>query len=156
MNQVKKFRAVAFALTIATTVGCSSGNSDASTTTTTPTAVLDTLPGTVPAPVGGVRQAASVLFNVAAPGGSVVVTLTSAVETHPDGTTNPNVVVGVAVGSPNAGTCTLGTGNVPALLQAGAASALSGTASAGLYCVQVSDVTNQQGPVAFTVVVSHP
>jgi hypothetical protein len=117
---------------------------------------VDTLPGTVAAPVGGVRQAASVLFNVASPGGSVLVTLTSAVETHPDGTTNPNVVVGIAVGSPTAGSCALAAGNVPILLQAGANSSISGTAAAGLYCVQVSDVTNQLGPVAFTVVISHP
>jgi len=117
---------------------------------------LDTLPGTVPAPVNGVRQAASVLFAVATPGGTVTVTLTSAVETHPDGTTNPNVVMGVAVGTPSGTTCTLGAGNVPALLQAGANSSLSGTAGSGAYCVQVSDVTNQQGPVAFTIVVSHP
>jgi hypothetical protein len=103
-----------------------------------------------------VDDEASVLFNVASPGGTVVVTLTSAVETHPDATTNPNVVVGVAVGSPSAGSCSLGTGNVPALLQSGANSSLSGTAAAGLYCVQVSDVTNQLGPVAFTVVISHP
>jgi hypothetical protein len=47
-------------------------------------------------------------------------------------------------------------GNVPILLQAGASSSISGTAAAGLYCVQVSDVTNQLGPVAFTVVISHP
>jgi hypothetical protein len=103
-----------------------------------------------------VRQAASVNFNVNAPGGTVVVTLTSAVQTNPDGSVNPNVVMGVAVGTPAAGACSLGAGNVPALLQAGANSSLSGTAASGLYCVQVSDVTNQQGPVAFTVVVQHP
>jgi hypothetical protein len=103
-----------------------------------------------------VRQAASVPFNVNAPGGTVVVTLTSAVQTNPDGTVNPNVVMGVAVGTPSAGACTLGAGNVPALFQAGANSSLSGTAASGVYCVQVSDVTNQLGPVAFTVVVQHP
>jgi hypothetical protein len=114
------------------------------------------LSGTVPAVVAGVRQTASVLFNVASPGGSVLVTLTSAVETNPDGTMNPNVVVGLGVGTPNAGSCVLAAGDVPVLLQSGANSSLSGTAAAGLYCVQVSDMTNQPGPVAFTVVVSHP
>ena len=155
MNHVNRSLALVLTFTVGLSVGCG-GSSDTSTTTTAPTLSVDTLPGTVAAPVAGVRQAASVLFNVASPGGSVLVTLTSAVETHPDGTTNPNVVVGVAVGSPTAGSCALAAGNVPILLQAGANSSISGTAAAGLYCVQVSDVTNQLGPVAFTVVISHP
>jgi hypothetical protein len=154
MHHVNWSLALALTATIGLSAGCSGGSSTSSTTS--PTLSLDTLPGTVLPPVDGVRQAASVLFNVAAPGGTVVVTLTSAVETHPDGTTNPNVVVGVAVGNPSGGSCSLGTGNVPILLQSGANSSISGTAAAGLYCVQVSDVTNQLGPVAFTVVVSHP
>ena len=155
MHHVNKFLTVAMTLMIGLSAGCSGGSS-ASTTTASPPLSLDTLPGTVPPPVDGVRQAASVLFNVASPGGSVVVTLTSAVETRPDGTSNPNVVVGIAVGNPSGASCSLGTGNVPILLQSGANSSISGTAAAGLYCVQVSDVTNQLGPVAFTVVISHP
>jgi len=155
MDHVKMSFVVALTFGVSFCAGCS-GNSSAASTTTTPTVVLDTLPGTVPAAVGGVRQSASVLFNVAAPGGTVVVTLTSAVETNPDGTTNPNVVMGVGVGTQTAGSCTLATGDVPVLMQAGANSSLSGTAAAGLFCVQVSDVTNQIGSVAFTVVVSHP
>jgi hypothetical protein len=155
MKHLNRSLALALLVTVGTCFGCG-GSSNSSTTTTTPTLVSETLPGTVPAPIGGVRQAASVVFNVNAPGGSVAVTLTSAVQTNPDGSVNPNVVMGVAVGTPAAGACSLGTGNVPALLQAGANSSLSGTAAAGLYCVQVSDVTNQLGPVAFTVVVQHP
>ena len=155
MHHVNSSLAAALAVTIGLAAGCS-GNSTTSATTTSPTLSLDTLPGTVPPPVDGVRQVASVLFNVGSTGGSVSVTLTSAVETHPDGTTNPNVVMGVAVGNPSGASCALGTGNVPNLLQAGANSSISGTAAAGLYCVQVSDVTNQLGPVAFTVVVAHP
>lgn len=155
MNHVNRSLALALTFMVGICAGCG-GSSDTSAATTSPTLSVDTLPGTVPAPVAGVRQAASVLFNVASPGGSVLVTLTSAVETHPDGSTNPNVVMGVAVGSPSAGSCALGAGNVPALLQAGANSSISGTAAAGLYCVQVSDVTNQLGPVTFTLVISHP
>ena len=154
MKHLNRSLALALLVTVIC-VGCGGGSSSSSTTTT-PTLVSDTLPGTVPAAIGGVRQAASVIFNVNAPGGTVVVTLTSAVETNLDGSVNPNVVMGVAVGTPAAGACSLGTGNIPALLQAGANSSLSGTAASGLYCVQVSDVTNQVGPVAFTLVVQHP
>jgi hypothetical protein len=155
MKHLNRSLALALMVTVGICVGCS-GGSNSSSTTTSPTLVSDTLPGTVPAPVAGVLQSASVIFNVNAPGGTVLVTLTSAVETNPDSSVNPNVVMGVAVGTPTAGTCSLGTGNVPVLLQAGANSSISGTAASGLYCVQVSDVTNQAGPVAFTVVVSHP
>src|SRR6478736_569715 len=154
MKHLNRFSALALLVTVGMCVGCGGSNSSSSTTTS-PTLVSETLPGTVPAPIGGVRQAASVPFNVNAPGGSVAVTLTSAIQTNPDGTANPNVVMGVAVGTPSTGACSLGTGNVPALLQAGANSTISGTAASGLYCVQVSDVTNQVGPVAFTVVVQH-
>jgi hypothetical protein len=155
MKHLYRSCALALLVTVGMCVGC--GGSDSSSSTTTSTALIsDTLPGTVPAPIGGVRQAASVIFNVNAPGGTVAVTLTSAVETNPDGSVNPNVVMGVGVGTPAAGACSLGTGNVPALLQAGANATLSGTTASGLYCVQVSDVTNQLGPVAFTVVVQHP
>jgi hypothetical protein len=155
MNHVQTGLALALAVTIAISPACSGGSGNTSTTTS-PTLSQETLSGTVPPPVAGVRQAAFVPFNVGSPGGSVQVTLTSAVETHPDGTTNPNVVVGVAVGSPSGGSCALSAGNVPILLQSGANSAISGSAAAGVYCVQVSDVTNQLGPVAFTVVIQHP
>jgi hypothetical protein len=155
MNHVNRSFVLALAFMVSLSAACG-GSSDTSTATTSPTLNLDTLPGTVPAPIAGVRQAASILFNVAAPGGTVAVTLTSAVEMNPDGSSNPNVVMGVAVGSPSGASCTLGAGNVPVLLQAGANSTLSGTAAAGLYCVQVSDVTNQIGPVSFTLAISHP
>src|SRR5262245_50429509 len=155
MHHVKKGFALALMLTAGLSAACG-GDSGNTTTTTTPTLSQETLSGTVPPPAAGVRQAASVPFNVASPGGTVQVTLTSAVESHPDGTTNPNVVMGIAVGSPSAGACALAAGNVPILLQSGANSAISGSAAAGVYCVQVSDVTNQLGPVAFTVVIQHP
>jgi hypothetical protein len=154
MKHLNRSLALAVLVTIIC-VGCG-GDSGSSATTTSPTLISDTLPGSVAAPVAGVRQASSVIFNVNAPGGTVLVTLTSAVETNSDGTVNPNVVMGVAVGTSASGVCSLGTGNLPVLLQAGANSSITGTAAAGLYCVQVSDVTNQTGPVAFTVVVQHP
>jgi hypothetical protein len=86
----------------------------------------------------------------------VTVTLTSAVETFPNGTLNPDVVVGLAVGTPAGTTCTLPAGSTPALFQAGAMTSLSGALNAGAYCVQVSDQTVQQGPAAYTVLVASP
>jgi hypothetical protein len=86
----------------------------------------------------------------------VTLTLTSAVETFPNGTLNPDVVVGLAVGTPAGTTCDLPAGSTPALLQAGAMASLSGALNAGTYCVEVSDQTVQQGPAAFTVVVVSP
>ena len=154
MKHLNRSLALALLVTVIC-IGCGGGSSSSSTATS-PTLVSDTLSGTVPAAIGGVHQSTSVLFNVAAPGGSVAVTLTSAVETNPDGSVNTSVVVGVAVGTSSAGVCTLSAGTTPTPLQASANSTLSGTAAAGLYCVQVSDVTNQLGPVAFTVFVSHP
>jgi hypothetical protein len=143
--------ALAFAL-----IGVACNNSsDTSTTTPTPPLTSETLTGTVNPPVNGVLQSASNPFTVTA-AGSVSVTLTSAVLTNPDGTTNPSVVVGVAVGTQSGSTCTLGSGNVPTSMQAGANATLSGTLAAGNYCVQVSDQTNQKGPVAYSVVVVHP
>ena len=39
--------------------------------------------------------------------------------------------------------------------QGGGIAQINGTISAGSYCVQVSDVTNQLGPVAYAVALSH-
>jgi hypothetical protein len=134
---------------------CNNGSSSSTTSATVPL-TSETLPGVVPAPINSVLQSANVFFTVGAPGGTVTVTLTSAVQTNPDGTANPSVVMGVAVGTASGTTCSLGVNNLPVLMQASATSTLSGTANPGAFCVQVSDVTNQSGPVAFTIVVTHP
>jgi hypothetical protein len=116
-----------------------------------------TLTGTVLAAVDGHGQGDFKTFNVGQSGGAVTVTLTSAVETFPNGTLNPAVVMGLGVGTPSGpSTCTLPTGSTPALLQGSAMSILSGTLNAGTYCVHVSDQTIQKGRVAYTVVVSSP
>jgi hypothetical protein len=115
-----------------------------------------TLNGTVPAAVNGVPQTASHEFSVGPGGGMVSVTLTSAVETFRNGSVNPSVVMGLAVGNPSGNSCLLPAGTTPALIQATATSPLSGPLNAGTYCVQVSDQTIQVGPVAYTVVVVSP
>jgi len=88
-------------------------------------------------------------------GGSVTVTLTSAVETLPDGTLLPTVTMGLGIGTVTNGGCTLLAGAF-ATAQGSATPQLSGSLSAGTYCVQVSDVTNQLGPVSYAVAVTHP
>ena len=84
------------------------------------------------------------------------VTLTSAIETMPDGSLLPSVTMGLGVGSVSGNTCSL-FANTFTTAQASATSQLSGTiGSNGTYCAQVSDVSTQLGPVAYSVVVSHP
>jgi hypothetical protein len=84
-------------------------------------------------------------------GATVTVTLTSAVETFPNGQLNPTVFVGLALGSPIGMTCTLPPGSTPTPAQAGFTAPT--TLNPGTYCIQVSDTTIQTGPVAYTVVV---
>lgn len=148
---------------VLTTAACDSSSSTSPTMTSpntpgvtslTPT-YIQRLSGIVPAPVDGVPQSDSKTFKVGQGGGTVSVTLTSAVETFPNGTINPAVVMGLAVGAPGPGTCTLSAGQAPSLVQPGA-TGLSGTLNAGAYCIQISDQTVQQGPVMYTVVIVAP
>jgi hypothetical protein len=77
------------------------------------------------------------------------------VETLPGGTLLTTVAMGLGVGSVTDGVCTLVSGAYTTA-QAGASPQLSGSSvSAGTYCVQLSDVTNQLGPVSYAVAVAH-
>ena len=108
-----------------------------------------------PPPVNGVLQTAFGTFIVGQGGGSVTVTLTSAVETLPSGMLLTTVTMGVGIGTVAGGICTL-LPNAFTTAQSGSTPQLSGTLSAGTYCAQVSDVTSQLGPVAYALAVSHP
>jgi hypothetical protein len=151
---MKNFILVALVSVVVTTVACSSG-STTSPVTTAPSTTTVTLQGTVPAAVNGVQQSDARNFSVGQGGGAVTITLTSAIETFPNGTLNPAVVMGLAVGSPNGTTCTLSAGTTPTLVQPGA-TGLSGTLNAGAYCLQISDQTVQQGSVVYTIVIVAP
>ena len=141
-----------FALAVS---ACDNGSSTPATSASA--AVLtDTVAGIVPAAVNAVPQSAFNNFVVGQAGGAVTVTLTSAVETLPGGALNSTVAMGMGVGVPTATTCVLATGTAPTIFQAGATATLSGTAGAGVLCVLVTDVTIQPGPVAYTVVITHP
>ena len=138
---------VAVALVL-TTDACDNGSS-ASTTTPTLTTTTDVLVGTV-----GALQSSSNSFNVGQGGGTVTVTLTSAVQTLPGGTLLTSVTVQVALGSVTGSTCTP-TANGSALAQASSSPVLQGPVGAGTFCVQVTEVTGV-GPVAYAVAVNHP
>jgi hypothetical protein len=111
------------------------------TSTTTTPAATETFTGTVP--VAG-RDFHS--FNVLA--GPLTVTLTTA---GPPAT----ITMGLGIGAPTDTTCTLfsgGSTNTPA----GTTAQLSGTInSAGPLCVEIYDIGNQSGPVAYSVTVIH-
>ena len=138
--------------------GCSgSETSPSSTTTTTTTATLtnEVFTGTVAVPVDGIRQSSFNTFVVSSSGYGLTITLTSAVETLPGGTLLTTVTMGLGVGTVTDGVCTLVSGGFTTA-QGGSSPQLSGSsAAAGTYCVQVSDVTNQLGPVAYAAAVAH-
>ena len=146
---------VLIAAVVAAATACSGSSSSSSSTAPTQTFVTDVLTGTVPAPVAGVLQSASNTFNVGQGGGSVTVTLTSTTETYPSGVLVAGVTMGLAVGSASITGCTP-LANAFTTASPGSAPQLSGSLAAGSYCVQVSDVTNQLGPVAYAVAVTHP
>ena len=151
-------RLILIALPLAlTAVACDNGSSSSTTpTTTTPqTFATEIFTGTVPVPVNGVLQSVFNPFTVGQGGGQISVTLTSAVETLPGGTLLTTVTVGLAIGTLSGTTCTI-IPNASTPAQAGSVPQLSGSLAAGTYCVQLSDVTNQLGPVAYAVAVVHP
>ena len=133
--------------------GCS-GSSSSSTASPSQTITSDILTGTVPPPVNGVLQNSANFFSVGQGGGTINVTLTSAIETLPGGTLLPTVTMGLAVGTGSPACTPLANAFVTA--QAGSSPQLSGSVAAGTYCVLVSDVTGQVGPVAYAVAISHP
>ena len=146
-----------FAVGVLLITGACSGSSSSRSSTTSPTQTIatDVLTGTVPPPVNGVLQSAANNFTVGQGGGTVSVTLTSATETLPGGSLLTGVTMGLAVGTSAITGCTP-LANSFTTAQASSVPQLSGTLNAGAYCVLVSDVTNQLGPVAYAVAVAHP
>lgn len=130
---------------------------DRSVTLLTPevTIFTEVLTGTVLPPVNGELQRTVRTFTVGQGGGDVTVTLSSAVQTLPDGTQQTNVLVGLGVGTVVNGACQVAA-SAYVTTPAGTTPQLAGTLTAGTYCAQVSDVTIQTGPVAFSITVTHP
>lgn len=119
------------------------------------TIITDVFNGTVEPPVGETLQRASTTYTVGQGGGPVTITLTSAVLTRPDGTTNANVLMGLGAGTINNGVCVVAVTSYVTTV-AGSSPQLAGNLAEGTYCVQVSDVSVQVGPVAFSVRITHP
>ena len=106
------------------------------------TLTTDTFTGTVP--VGGLDFHP---FTVTA-GGTVNITLVAA---GPPAT----ITMGLAIGTPGTtGVCSLLSGG-SVLTPPGSTAQLTGTVAAGAYCVEVVDVGNAAGPIAYTVTVAH-
>ena len=68
---------------------------------------------------------------------------------------NPATTVELGVGTPSTTNCALVSGGVKPAAQAGTTAQLSGSLTAGPYCVQVRDSQNR-GPLTYTVTVVHP
>jgi hypothetical protein len=151
---MKHFSLVALVIVLATAACDNSGST--TPTTTSPATTTITVSGTVPAAVNGVPQSDSHTFTVGQSGGTVTLTLTSAVETLPGGTLNPSVVVGIGIGTLVGTTCTVTAGTTQLL--SASASPISGTLNPGTWCLQVTneDASSTSGPVAYTVVILTP
>lgn len=120
--------------------GCGSSSS---ATTTAPTVTLtETFSGTV-----NVGSSDFHTFTMST-SGQVAVTLTAAAPPA-------NIIMGLAIGSPNGTTCTPLAGASIATA-AGASPELMGDVSGGTLCVLVSDVGNETAPITYTVSVTHP
>lgn len=146
--------ALVLAAAVIVSTGCDRSVRLAGPSETGQTVITEVLTGTVLPPVNQVLQKTFVTFTVGQGGGPVTITLTSAVQTRPDGTLQPTVQMGLGAGAPANGTCVVPLGSY-VVTTAGTTPHLSGSLSAGVYCVQVSDVTGQVGPVAFSVTIQH-
>jgi hypothetical protein len=124
-----------------------------SSTDVTLTPTTEILTGTVNAPVNGTLQSDTKTFTVGQKS-EADITLTSAVETLPGGQLLSTVTMGLTVGTWSGSTCTP-TFGANAAAPASSAILISGIVNAGMYCVIVSDVTTQLGPVAYSVTVAH-
>ena len=74
--------------------------------------------------------------------------------TRPDGTVQTTVQMGLGAGTVENGVCVVPV-TAYVVTAAGSLPHLSGNLPAGTYCVQVSDVTSQTGPVVFAVTIQH-
>jgi len=65
------------------------------------------------------------------------------------------IVMGVGVGTPASGSCSLLNGATEQTA-AGTSPQVTGKVTPGVLCVEVYDVGNESAPVSYTVSVSHP
>ena len=147
--------ALALAVAAVVSTGCDRSVRLAGPSETGQTVITEVLTGTVAPPVNTVLQKTFKTFTVGQGGGPVTITLTSAVLTRPDGTVLTTVQMGLGAGTVDTGgICVIPTGSY-VVTPAGTSPQLAGNLNAGTYCVQVSDVTTQVGPVAFSIKIEH-
>ena len=149
-----RIRYVAFALAglALVSVGC---NRSVALLAPEQTIINDILTGSVLPPVNGELQRTFKTFTVGQGGGDVTVTLSSAIQSLPDGTQQTNVMMGLGAGTVSAGLCVVPV-TAYVTTRPGTTPQLAGSLAPGTYCVQVSDITIQTGPVVFSVTVTHP
>jgi hypothetical protein len=123
------------------TVACQNSSNDLPGIPVTPVPMTETFTGTVA--VGGLDFKP---FTVTI-SGTVSATLTAVGP-------NPLAIVVLGIGTPSATTCALVT-NGATTAQASTTAQLSGSLTAGSYCVQVQDIQNL-GPLTYSVTVVHP
>ena len=138
-----KRRGLALAVGCALAVAACGGNSTSGTVSApTATRTTDTFSGTVQ--VGGSA------FH------SFPVTQTGTIDVDLTAASPPaNVAMGVAIGTPGDAGCTPLAG-ASGTIVAGPTPQLTGVTTAGTLCVQIRDVGQATGPVAYTVTVTHP
>jgi hypothetical protein len=138
-----------FALVVCALAGTACGDGGNSTPNfiqPTPTQVTENFTGTVA--IGGSDIHT---FTVAADGQALAVTLTAA---GPPATIFVGLGVGTPSGTPIGSSCTLLSGG-STVTPAGTTPQLSGTISAGSYCLVVSDVGNQTAAITYAATVTH-
>lgn len=103
--------------------------------------------------MNGVPQSFSSAFLLPS-AGTVTVTLTSAVETMLDGSALSTVTVGVGLGTMTNGVCAV-TPGAYITTASGTSAQMAWAMPAGTDCVQVSDVTVQEGAVAYAITLTY-
>ena len=149
-----KYLALVLASAAVASAGCDRSIRLLEPTPTDQTIITEVLTGTVAPQVGGVFQRTFKTYVVGQGGGPVTVTLTSAVQTRPDGTVQNSVTMGLGAGTVLNGVCVIAA-TAYLTTPPGTSPQLVGSLAPGTYCVEVSDVTGQTGPVAFSVTVTH-
>jgi hypothetical protein len=122
-----------------TTAACGDDGPDPPSNPTTPVVVTETFPGVLNPNGGRTHQ-----FN-ADRAGDVIASLTSLAP-------NPDVVIGLGIGTWNGVSCSIIIANDNAKLNVGIIGSATGT---GAFCVRVYDVGNLTGLVDYAVTVQH-
>jgi hypothetical protein len=152
-DRVKRPLQILAASVLALSVAGCNTTTNSTLPTTPQTLLTDTFMGIVPAPINGVLQSDTKTFTTTQ-SGTFTLTLLSAVETLPGGIPFPTVQIGIGIGTISAGTCSVPAGN--SFTASSSSSPVSGTFSPGPYCLVMSDVITQLGPVQYTIQVQHP